>query len=234
MSAPADEKTISITDLLVILDRTHLDACPESRRWIEGHPDLTTPAQLWASCERGDYMLWLAIRTTAASRWRPLAYACADRAVRVYAPKALEAACARMKMAGKDTKAAFRDHAAKLRGLARVESSATTREAARAAWAASSAAQATFQAAAWAAAGAAAWAVGAAAQAADWAAAGDAAWAAAGAAAGAAAWAAAWDAAGDAAGAAKAAELRLSAASIRAAIPWSEIEAALLDADAES
>ena len=228
MSAPAEQKiTLTLTDLLVILDRTHLDACPESRRWIEGHPDLTTPAQLWASCERGDHMLWLAIRTTAASRWRPLAYACADRAVRVYAPKALEAAVVRMEMAGKDTKA-FRDHAEQLRGLARVESSATTREAARAARAAWAAW------AAWDAAGA----VGAAARAARaaaWAAeeaAGDAAWAAAWAAAGAAAWAAAG--AVGAAEAAEAAELRFSGEEIRAAIPWSEIEAALADADAES
>lgn len=39
-----------------------LGACSEARQWAASLPDGTTPAQAWAACERGDWLLWLATK----------------------------------------------------------------------------------------------------------------------------------------------------------------------------
>ena len=44
--------------------RSHLlklDACSEALDWVDEHPKLS-PAQLWATCSRADWLLWLAGR----------------------------------------------------------------------------------------------------------------------------------------------------------------------------
>jgi hypothetical protein len=112
-----------------------LGACAEAVEWAKGQPNYATA---WATCERGDWMLWLLARlkhelTTAIAFW------CADRAVRIHAPAALDAA-------------GLHEEAAKLRALPPIVDEATARWGAASAASAASAACATSAASAtWAA-----------------------------------------------------------------------------------
>lgn len=45
-------------ELIDCLRRLH--ACAEAREWVDGTPG--TPEELWSTCRRGDWLLWLAMR----------------------------------------------------------------------------------------------------------------------------------------------------------------------------
>jgi hypothetical protein len=168
------------------------EACSPALAWIATQPADATPAQIVAACQCGAWLLWLAKRleydpVTRAAAVRPAWL----RAVRVYAPAALEAA-------------GLTGHATRLRTLPDdVSADAAARAAARAA-------RAAAEVAANAAPDAAYWSAARAARASAWAAARAAAEVQAAAAASEAAVAAAW---------AAEAEHALCATEVRAALP---------------
>ena len=49
-------KRITRKKMDTILERLH--ACEDAREWIAAHPDLS-PRELYAQCERGDWLVWL-------------------------------------------------------------------------------------------------------------------------------------------------------------------------------
>jgi hypothetical protein len=65
-------KTITLSAESSVLDLISnlrpLYACVESIEWLESLPPDTTFAQVWAQCERGDWMLWLAGRRKGVDR----------------------------------------------------------------------------------------------------------------------------------------------------------------------
>jgi hypothetical protein len=74
-------------DLNDLLSR--LSACPEARDWAATQPD---PATAWATCERGDWMLWLAARLLPRERVVLAACDCAELAAPHWTPE-MELAC---------------------------------------------------------------------------------------------------------------------------------------------
>ena len=96
------------SELLAHLSR--LGACSDAHAWAEGAKG--TPAQLWAQCPRGSWLLWLARVTGVLDRWTA-----ADLACREFAPMALEAAAKRCP--------ALAEWSAKLRAMAPVVDKAT-------------------------------------------------------------------------------------------------------------
>ncbi len=75
----ANRDVRSLDDLLA-----NLDACGESRRWAEGK----TLHEIWTTCERGDWLLWLAAQMEGRSGWHTrqrivlAACACAETALK--------------------------------------------------------------------------------------------------------------------------------------------------------
>jgi len=182
-----------------------IDACDEALTWIEQTPG--EPDDLWAACQRGDWLLWLLVAVGYDKRViRHIACDCAEGVLPIY------------ELAHPDDRRP-RDCIAVARRYA--DGEATEEEMAAARVAAVDAARASARAAAEDAAEDAAWA---AADAAAWAAAEDAAGAAAKDAADDAVWAAVW-AAADAA-AVDAARAR-QADIIRARVSWADVEALL-------
>ena len=99
--------TDSAASFAALLDE--LDACDDARRWARGK----TLAEAWATCRRGDWMLWLAEKMRTAG-YDPLltaqdaariAVACARRAVEAHTTGELRATCERALDAG--TKCAY-------------------------------------------------------------------------------------------------------------------------------
>jgi hypothetical protein len=115
-------------------------ACDEAREWAATQPD---PQTAWNTCERADWMLWLAVRLNPKA-CRPALFACADIAVRVYAPRAMVAAASVLPPA--QAKEVAR-HAAILRALSEITDNNTSDAASDAARAASDAARAASYAA---------------------------------------------------------------------------------------
>ena len=58
----------------------HLGACGGAIDWVTRH-ELDLASDIWGDCTRVDWMVWFAFRLIPG---RGFAYACADRAVRVY------------------------------------------------------------------------------------------------------------------------------------------------------
>ena len=184
-----------------------LDACVEALAWIEQTSG--EPADLWAACTRGDWMIWLLAKVSYDERvMRHIACDCATDVLPIY------------ERYHPDSRR-LRDCITMARRYADGEA---TEEEKAAAWAAAADAA---EGAAWAAARDAACS---AAYAADWIAAGDATLAAAGAATGAVARNAAWDAARNAAGdVARNAAWARQADMIRARVSWADVERAMTE-----
>jgi hypothetical protein len=188
------------------------EACDEVQEWARARGEGATLEELYRQCPRGDWLVWGLFRAGVPARELSLAVRPSVlRALRVYAPAALDAAVA----AGADP--ALAEHARRLRALPAEISPRAAAAAARAVAAArASAAEASRAAAAtrWAAA-AARWAAAAArwaAAAADAASTDAAGWTAA-----AAAESAGWAAAGSAA------EHQRCADEVRVAFPWTNV-----------
>ena len=99
-----------------------LEACDEARKWAKPYAALQ---EAWDVCPRADWMLWLLEATEShAEERRTLAYAFADRAVRVHAVAALRSA-------GLTTEA---DRLAALPPIVDKETATAARVAAGAAW----------------------------------------------------------------------------------------------------
>ena len=63
-------KNLNATELKALL--LELNACDDAQRWAEGK----TLAEVWATCRRGDWMLWLATRYGDVPRKTIVAIAC--------------------------------------------------------------------------------------------------------------------------------------------------------------
>jgi len=82
-----ERPTMSHAELSRSLDQ--LNACSDAREWVAARPD-RTPAELWTTCERGDWLLWLAGRVGVERRTVVLAACdCAEPALR-YVPEGEE------------------------------------------------------------------------------------------------------------------------------------------------
>jgi len=195
-------------DQLLLTDTSY----KETIDWMAALPD-AAPWQLWQQCPRGEWMLWAAGEAgVKADVLAPIAYRIADRAVRVTAVDALEAA-------------GLTEQASDLRALAPITDTDSAGAARDAALAVSDAAgSAAARDAAWAARSAAGAASDAAGSAWD---ARSAAWAARAAAR--AAWdaGAAWDDGIAGRDAARAAEHRLQSRWVREALPWPQVREAM-------
>ena len=72
--------------------RANRTACSDAEDWIRTLSD-PTPYNVWRSCPRGDWLLWWCGKAgISRDLYLPAVFAAADRAVRVHAPRALEAA----------------------------------------------------------------------------------------------------------------------------------------------
>lgn len=109
-----------------------LGACAEATEWVAAHPS-NDAATIWRDCHYVDWLIWFfsRVRPKLAQRF---AFACADRAVREYAPRALEA------VGRKDLAATLREHAVVDVETARKARDAASNAASNASNAASSAA----------------------------------------------------------------------------------------------
>jgi len=86
-----------------------LGACREATRYVQNHP-AATAREIGLTCDRSDWLAWYLDRTDADCQ--AFAFACADRAIRQYAPAALD-------------RAGLSHHAAALRALAPITNAAT-------------------------------------------------------------------------------------------------------------
>ena len=71
------------TETIDLVDRiAHLHPCDEALQWLGTLPANTTPLRAWRLCPRGDWMLWLIVRTIAGPPWsdsrKPVLACCLD------------------------------------------------------------------------------------------------------------------------------------------------------------
>jgi hypothetical protein len=76
-------------DLLKSMSELH--ACPEATEYVQDHAS-DSAKEIGQTCDRPDWLIWFLVRQpTARAKVIKFSFSCADRAVRQYAPKALEA-----------------------------------------------------------------------------------------------------------------------------------------------
>jgi hypothetical protein len=77
-------------DLLKSMSELH--ACPEATKYVQNHASASAK-EIGQTCDRLDWLIWFLVRQPAArAKVIKFSFSCVDRAVRQYAPKALEAA----------------------------------------------------------------------------------------------------------------------------------------------
>lgn len=132
--------TITIEEIHAALKRRGGCACGSAREWLSTQPDAETA---WRTCARGDWLIWVLRRMPAAAGpLRTIAYRAADRACRLHAPAALDAAGLAASAARLRALAPVIDRASATAARAAAALGAAERAALGAAWAAERAAEA--------------------------------------------------------------------------------------------